>query len=309
MSVTAFSGPVVSIGQAPAIQMPTAGYNQDLGPSMFWGGGGMLDPRMPVIDDIAAVAGVQPRILGFTSSTYIPVLDVAPPTAAAAAIAAAQVPTAGTPLTKVTVNGAGVTVLTSATQIWSVGSILPIGTVAINGASGFVSYGQTGATSIYDATKALARNVTITSVGNDSTGSFLVAGWDIYGAPMTERITGANAGVAAGKKAFKFVASITPAATLSGSNVSVGTGDVLGFPIFAAAFSYVWIFYNGAWITATTGFLAGVTTSPATATTGDVRGTYALQSASDGTKTIQIFITPSPINLGSITGLFGVTQA
>jgi len=52
-----------------------------------------------------------------------------------------------------------------------------------------------------------------------------------------------------------------------------------------------------------------VTTSPATTTTGDVRGTYALQSAADASKRLVVRQFVTPANMGSIAGLFGVTQA
>jgi hypothetical protein len=52
-----------------------------------------------------------------------------------------------------------------------------------------------------------------------------------------------------------------------------------------------------------------VTTSPATTTTGDVRGTYAVQSATDKTKRLFFYQNPPVTNIGSVAGLFGVTQA
>jgi hypothetical protein len=96
---------------------------------------------------------------------------------------------------------------------------------------------------------------------------------------------------------------------LSGSNVTVGTGDVFGFPLRADFVHEVSIYWNSAAITASTGFVAAVTTSPATATTGDVRGTYAVQSSSDATKRLAILIRPSVANISSTAGLLGVTQA
>jgi hypothetical protein len=55
-------------------------------------------------------------------------------------------------------------------------------------------------------------------------------------------------------------------------------------------------------------FTPAVTTSPATTTTGDVRGTIALPSSSDGTKRLTVFMMPSVANLNSLNGLYGVTQ-
>ena len=52
-----------------------------------------------------------------------------------------------------------------------------------------------------------------------------------------------------------------------------------------------------------------VTTNPATATTGDVRGTYALQgSASNGTRRLVMLNHPTVGNIGTAAGLAGVPQ-
>ena len=86
-----------------------------------------------------------------------------------------------------------------------------------------------------------------------------------------------------------------------------------GFPLRIDTFSDAQIFWNSALITASTGFTAAVTTDPATGTTGDVRGKYGVQSASDGTKKLVLRVTPKPSALAatnglSMTGLLGVTQ-
>ncbi len=299
MAISHESGPLVAFGQAGG------DYNPVLAPSLFWGGVMLLDPRV----------GYQPGqpetspILGW-SNNYFPVVDQAPSALAAANIAAAQVPAAGTALTLVSASGSGITVGQSVVNL-NTGAVVT-GLLAIDGVPTPISFGAVGTVQSYDPRNAIARNVRITSAGNDSAATFTVRGYDIYGAPMSEVITGANATVAAGKKAFKFVASVTPAGTLSGSNVSVGTGDVYGFPLRVDEWAFVDIFWNNAFITATTGWLAADGTNPATGITGDVRGTYAVQSASDGTKKLQVFVQIPPWNLqpssGVYTGIFGVPQ-
>lgn len=291
------------------------GLSPRAGISLFVGGFGLLDPRYGY--NVTGVGAV-----GWAAVGDMIILDAAPSTLSTVAIAAAQVPVANTKLTLVAASGAGITVVTAATQAAVIPSLSvpPVGALVIDGLPGTKTLGLPliqsslglSYTNSYDPTKAIARNVQIASVGNDSTATFLVSGADLYGYPMTETITGANAGTAAGKKAFKFVYTITPAGTLSGANVSVGQGDIYGFPFRLDDFFYSTIFWNGALITATTGFLPAVTTSPATSTTGDTRGTYAVQSASNGTKRLQILAIPSVANLNAsplYVGFTGVTPA
>lgn len=75
------------------------------------------------------------------------------------------------------------------------------------------------------------RNVIITSSGNDTGVVFTVTGKDEYGVTMSEAITGANAGIASGKKAFFTLTSISNNVAAA-ANVKVGVGNVLGLPIF-----------------------------------------------------------------------------
>lgn len=302
MSKTAISGPMIVYGQPPLVAGMVSDYNPDLSPSIFWGGVALLDPRLgyfPGGNDSNPVNAFA------CTGTYC-VLDQAPSTISAVNIAAAQVPVAATPMTLVSASAAGITVGQTVMNAATGQNVT--GLLVIDGLPGLVTFGSNASPSMYDPTKAVARNLRFTSVGNDSSGTATIRGFDIYGYPMTETVTLSNATIASGKKAFKFVQSITPGGTLSGSNLSVGTGDVFGFPLRVDDFVYGEIYWNGALITANTGFVAAVTTSPATAITGDVRGTYAVQSASDATKKLQVFLDVKVANLGSVAGLFGVTQ-
>lgn len=170
-------------------------------------------------------------------------------------------------------------------------------------------FGQTPSVFIWNPQALVARAVSVTGSASATGGNITIAGYDIYGMPMSEVIAApASATTVNGKKAFKYIASVTPAFT-DAHNYSIDTTDIIGLPLRSDFFGDVAINYNATGITANTGYVAAVTTSPATTTTGDVRGTYALQSAADGSKRLMIRQFVLAANMGSIPGLFGVTQA
>lgn len=122
------------------------------------------------------------------------------------------------------------------------------------------------------------------SIGATSTaaagGAFKVSGWDIYGQPMTETVTVAATSltVSYGQKAFKFLSSVIPQFTDTTGQYSVGVGDTFGFPLRQDDFNTLQIVYNNNLMVAATGFLVPDLTSPATAATGDPRGTVQLSA-------------------------------
>lgn len=173
-------------------------------------------------------------------------------------------------------------------------------------------FGSAGTVRLWNPQALTARAVAITAAAAASgTVVFTIRGYDIYGFPMIETITAAANTQTVGKKAFKYVKSVTPG-TSDAQNYSVDTTDIFGFAIRSDFFGDVLINYsaslNPAVITANTGYTASVQTVP-TATTGDVRGTYTLQTASaTNTNRLMVRQTPDPYNVGSGTGLFGAVQ-
>jgi len=379
MSITAFSGPVIGFGQNPYNPID---YNPDLGPSLFYAGAGILDPRAP----FTYIPGQAQSALtaGFLGSSDILSLNYAPYTLSTSAIAAAANVTSGTAMTLVSTNStstgvavsqsctnyntgtvvtglllidglasftgvvaANILTASSVTGTITVGMTLSgtgvttgttivnqltgptggAGTYTVTGAATVASAtitgtmtgtnallqpygisGQTTGVSLWNPQCLIGRAVAVTGSASATGGNITIAGYDIYGVPMTETIAApASATTVNGKKAFKYIASVTPAFT-DAHNYSVGTTDIYGFPLRSEYFGDTAINYNAAAITANTGYVAAVTTSPATATTGDVRGTYALQSASDGSKRLMVRQIPLVSNIGSIAGMFGVTQ-
>lgn len=380
MSVSAFSGPVVSFGQGP---FPD--YNPEAGTSLFFNGTGILDPRAPFTYQPGQNFGAATA--GFLGSSNIQTLNYQPYALSTSAIAAAANVVSGTAMTLVssnstttgvsvsqytinyntgtlvsgllmldglasftgvvasgvltassvtgtiivgmTISGTGVTAgttitaqLTGPTGGAGTYSVVGSTTVSSTTITGVTSNSTTGNVSLrlgmgdvdtiqmWNPQALCARAVSVTGAASASGSvSFLVSGYDIYGVPMSELIGPVAASTTvSGKKAFKYIASVVPNAT-DAINYSVGTLDIFGFPIRSDFFGDVAINYNATGITASTGYVAAVTTSPATTTTGDVRGTYAVQSVTDKTKRL-FFYQNSPVtNIGSIAGLFGVTQA
>lgn len=174
-----------------------------------------------------------------------------------------------------------------------------------------VGFGQPPSMACWNPAAMSARAVSIASGGAGTATTATVNGYDVYGYPMSEAITLA-AGAGTGKKAFKYIRSVVLNAADAGHAYTVGTQDVYGLPLRADNFSDLLInsgpVANMPIITAVAGFTAGVTATP-TATTGDVRGTYAFTSATGANKLV-VRQSPQAYNIalnGVLTGLFGPT--
>src|SRR5215469_283333 len=242
---TAFKGPIVGFGRARIINTPGApDYNEnEPAPSLVSAyGWGWMDTRPQF--------AYQPDQPGrfFMSNVQGLVLDQAPSQLANNNIAASQTPVANQAMTLVSSSGAGITVgvsiinqLTGAavTVLAIDGAMVP---VDLGAAAGLTS-GGAGWASFWDPTLSVARGVRIHSVGNDTTATFTVRGFDLYGFPLTETITGANGADAVGVKAFKYILSVTPAGTLSGSAAYVGTTDLFGIPLYVSGWAYLSVWW------------------------------------------------------------------
>jgi len=151
-----------------------------------------------------------------------------------------------------------------------------------------------GAVAAFDPRQGCSRALQyVSSNAGDTTVTVTVKGYDVFGVPMTETITLNGTTVVNGKKAFKYIVSATTGVASLVGNVSIGTTDTVGFNVRADAFSYCEIYVNDAGITANTGFTKADITPAATATTGDVRGTYTAQSAWNGTSRGVMIVNPS----------------
>ena len=287
-----------------------SGFPLNAAPSLDFLASGIQDHRLPYNRRGSSTA--QPGILGWYGAATPMVCNLVPSTAATANIAALANVNSGTAMTLVASSGAGIIKLsTTAPAFFPLPGLSVSAGVAIESLPTVQVFGQNGnfQTGFYDRATVVGRCVSISGVLSGAGGAFLVRGYDCYGLPMTEQITvAAGANTVNGVKAWKVITSVTPQFT-DAHNYSVGTADIFGFGLRASYFGDVRIVWNSTEITASTGFTAAVT-SAATATSGDVRGTYATQDASDGTKRLIMYVVPtlSALVTNPTTGLFGVAQ-
>lgn len=304
MARTAFWGPAHRVMQR--MTLGSSGGPPNAAPSLDMGGSGIQDSRL-LYNSANSSTGAQ--VIGWMDANC-PFLDFVPSTLSAVAIAAAQAGVAGTALTLRAATGAGITVSAAPTLMLGSQNIIPTGARFIDSIPVYQRFGASDFTVLYDAATMGARCLTITSAGDDHLGTLALVGFDAYGYLLHETVTLADATTAQSVKAYKGLISATPGRTLSGSNISIGQSDTYGLPMYAAAASSVWGFWNSLIVTGTGTFTAGVTTTPS-ATTGDVRGTYLVGSASDGTKRMTLWqhpVLPAMITSGINAGLFGAAQ-
>lgn len=153
----------------------------------------------------------------------------------------------------------------------------------------------TGSTPVLDgafvsggvATLDVPRNLIADSGGADDA-VLTITGTDEYGVVVVETITLNGTTAVSGKKAFKTVTGVTSSKAIA-NGAFIGTGDVLGLPVFLPNGAYILVeLEDGAAATAGTA-VAGIS-AKATATTGDVRGTYDANSAADGAAVFDLIV-------------------
>lgn len=147
--------------------------------------------------------------------------------------------------------------------------------------------------------------MTIVATGTDENGDTLTETFSIA--------AGGTAQSATGKKAFKQVTSlaITAAGNATTNTLNGGFGDSLGLPLALADARSALLFIDGVPQTTLGTLTAADTTTPATSSTGDVRGTWLPNTATNGTRryTALLWNIPVAAEADSASSAFGVRQA
>lgn len=124
----------------------------------------------------------------------------------------------------------------------------------------------------------------ISSSASDTAVVVTTTGKDVYGVVMSEALTTNGTTAVLGKKAFATVTSIATSAATVGT-ISVGTQDVFGLPIPLSMLGLIAKDLTDGATSGTAGtfVVADTTSGGPTTTTNDARGTYAPNTASNGT--------------------------
>jgi hypothetical protein len=146
------------------------------------------------------------------------------------------------------------------------------------------------------------RNVIVLASGA-ATSAVTVIGRDYLGQPMRETLTLNGTNSVVGLKAFKYIDRILADVT-SATTIDLGWGVRMGLPYKTRAVERE--YKDNVLVSAGT-LTAPVVTDPATATTGDPRGTYTLTSTPDGSAIIEIdAVFDNFVNSSGNGGLHGI---
>lgn len=156
------------------------------------------------------------------------------------------------------------------------------------------------------------RTVAVYSAADLSTKTITITGYDRYGQLMSQTITAPNATTVQTTKTFKSIKSVVSSGAIA-SAVVVGIGTGIGLPFRLTDLGYVCsVMFNQTAITiSSVAVKVCDTTSPATASTTDVRG-YIVTGQTDGTKRLVVnYALPALASGPNATrvGAVGVTQA
>lgn len=167
---------------------------------------------------------------------------------------------------------------------------------AVAGAANLTLNGTLATSGVVTFDQARAVQAVSTNAG-DTTQTAAITGTDEYGVAMHETITLNGTTIVTGKKAWKTITQVAISAVCTG-NISMGNSTTLGIPIYLPEASAVCKeSLDG--VTATAGTLVAADRAKATATTGDVRGTYVPNSAPNSARVFQLYIAvPDPTWMG-----------
>lgn len=309
MGLTAISGPWVAFGITQSTSGAVGENNQDRAPSLYDLSVGMLDPRSAYNYEPGSAAGTL--LMGFLGGRAL--VDYLPSAVSSNNLATNQAPTSSSLVTLTA--GTGITQTTIiAPETGAASETL----LCIDSTAAYLTFGS-GGVAVWNPAAGTGRAISVTTSSSGDLGSFMISGRDMYGYKMSESlsVTGSSATVLS-RKAFKYVSGVRASSVITSTGILVGVSDTFGLPLVAlnsgVDLQIRVIATSSLASNNSSGAITTASTVTATATTSDVRGTYASSTATTGgTVRIQIMQTITPAMVNAVTPtdtsrMFGVTQ-
>lgn len=328
MGINAVNGPNLTFGNAvknstDGITGVNADYNGQRAPDVSDLAYAMMDPRA-AFSYQPGNAVADPVYAFFNSAGSV---DYVPTAASTIAIVANTASSGTSALTLQAASSARGTYATNTIAPESGATLTSILTLDSSADSlRYNSFGSDGTIRTWAPGWGAGRCIQVVTSSYTDT-AVTVSGRDVYGFKLTETIpvssngsiTSSYGGI--GRKAFKYVTSVTNSSTPSSTGISVGTTDRFGVPLYTpylggaitVRVSSVATIQNAAVALTSANFTLASTAATQTSTTPDVRGVYISSLVSDGTVRLQIGITPSASGAAAMTTadlspFFGATQ-
>ena len=328
MGITAIIGPYLSFGGAvknstDGITGVSADYNSQRSPDTSDLGYAMMDPRAAFMYQ-PGNSVANPVYAFYGNRGYV---DYTPSAASTIAIVSNTASSGTSALTLQAASSARGTYATNTIAPESGATLTSILTLDSSVDSlRYNSFGSDGTIRTWAPGWGTGRCMAVATSSYTDT-AVTVSGRDAYGFKLTETIaissngslTSSYGGI--GRKAFKYVTSVTNSSTPSSTGIAVGTTDRYGIPLYTSYLggditvrvSSVATIQNAAVALTSATFILASTAATQTSTTPDVRGVYISSLAADGTVRLQISVTPSASGAAAMTtadlsGFFGATQ-
>ena len=348
MGIVAWSGPIVGYGITTTSSGAVTEYNEERGPALFDLGQGLMDSRPNYNYDPGNAVGSRIFSLWDNAAvgdvTFTASAQGAPGTIISCLTGSSQL-TALTLNTTVTssINGVAtnVTILAPETgQNVVMPLAVDVGALSSTPNLQGLTFGSGGTAAIWNPANLIGRNVVIwgtaASSQDDSSVSVSVAGRDVYGFKMTETIkmsslsitsrvlvqSSLGTGFGIGQKAFKYISavSMTNSSLINSTNINVSFGSLYGFPARIDSPAYC----SATWLTSgstssvtfnnsSLGFTFASTYATPSASSPDVRGTWASSTLIGAGQRLTLYsnINPSALNVvtnTNVVSIWGTSQ-
>src|SRR5215475_12323238 len=188
MPITAYTGPVVSFGITKSSTGGVQEYNEARAPSAFDLGVLLSDPR----HEFSYKPGMPAGSPFYTWPIGPPMFDAIPSAKSSNGVVPGSSTQTGTTALTISASGGSTNIAQLTTFIPTTGTAARTVWVIDGVPTGLVFGSSNGNVNVWNPQNALARCITVGSTANETTVTYTIVGYDLYGYRMTQALAGAN---------------------------------------------------------------------------------------------------------------------